>query len=136
MKSFLGDFYRHLATFYWSHCLLLHVSFPTCSIGQLSATKEPFLILYEKSYFTLRLVLEQQQQQQLTLHRIYWNIFSVVACSIPFTFHKIPLKIMKILLCKRPFYQTCNFILYFVSLLLTSPYFCSLLEYSAHFLSL
>ena len=23
VKSFLGNFYRHLATFYWSHCLLL-----------------------------------------------------------------------------------------------------------------
>ena len=22
VKSFLGKFYRHLATFYWSHCLL------------------------------------------------------------------------------------------------------------------
>ena len=35
-----------------------------------------------------------------------------------------------------PFVLICNFILYFVSLLLTSPYFCSLLEYSAHFRSL
>ena len=40
------------------------------------------------------------------------------------------------LLCKRLLYQFCNFILYFVSLLLTSPYFRSLLEYSAHFRSL
>ena len=39
-------------------------------------------------------------------------------------------------LCKHPFYQTCNFILYFFSLLLTSPYFRSLLEYSTHFHSL
>ena len=35
-----------------------------------------------------------------------------------------------------PFKQICNFILYFVSLLLTSPYFRSLLEYSAYFCSL
>ena len=35
-----------------------------------------------------------------------------------------------------PFVLICNFILYFISLLLTSPYFCSLLEYSAHFRSL
>ena len=37
------------------------------------------------------------------------------------------------MLCKHPFYQTRNFILYFVSLLLTSPSFCYLLDYSAHF---
>ena len=37
------------------------------------------------------------------------------------------------LLCKRPFYKIRNFILYFVSLLLTSPSFCYLLDYSAHF---
>ena len=37
------------------------------------------------------------------------------------------------MLCKHPFYQIRNFILYFVSLLLTSPSFCYLLDYSAHF---
>ena len=37
------------------------------------------------------------------------------------------------MLCKCPFYQIRNFILYFVSLLLTSPSFCYLLDYSAHF---
>ena len=35
--------------------------------------------------------------------------------------------------CKRPFYKIRNFILYFVSLLLTSPSFCYFLDYSAHF---
>ena len=40
------------------------------------------------------------------------------------------------LLCKCPFYKVRNFILYFVSLLLTSPSFHYLLEYSAHFCSL
>ena len=40
------------------------------------------------------------------------------------------------MLCKHPFYQIRNFILYFVSLLLTSPSFCYLLDYSAHFCSL
>ena len=39
-------------------------------------------------------------------------------------------------LCKRPFYKIRNFILYFVGLLLTSPSFCYLLDYSTHFHSL
>ena len=33
IKSFLGNFYRHLATFYWSHCLhatQVLVSWPQC----------------------------------------------------------------------------------------------------------
>ena len=37
------------------------------------------------------------------------------------------------MLHKRPFYKIRNFILYFVSLLLTSPSFCYLLDYSAHY---
>ena len=40
------------------------------------------------------------------------------------------------LLCKRPFSRYVTLFLSFVSLLLTSPYFHSLLEYSAHFCSL
>ena len=39
-------------------------------------------------------------------------------------------------LCKRPFYKIHNFILYFISLLLDSPSFWYLLDYSAHFRSL
>ena len=40
------------------------------------------------------------------------------------------------MLCKRPFYRSITFILYFVSLPLTSPSFCYFLDYSTHFHSL
>ena len=40
------------------------------------------------------------------------------------------------MLCKRPFYRSITFILYFVSLPLTSPSFCNFLDYSTHFHSL
>ena len=109
----------------------------TCTVLGVNFSEHIFLLPFSAPLFIFGLI---KQTIQFCLKNNVKNVHPVLGRSSitnrPGLLPKIPsiLCLWDVkLLCKRPFYQPCNFILYFISLLLTSPYFCSLLEYSAHF---